>query len=405
MKAKRLTIWLRGCVLSVAFPWCCLWQTAPAATPEVMNYQGRILEGGAPVNGQRNIRFQIFNAPTGGSLLFTETKSGVTVSDGLFATTFGQNQSGGSAASLTEALATAGENAHLEVRVGTTTLAPREKITAAAFALRAASVDTPLGLGEAEPGTTLHLTTVEQNLQPSAFSLDDIIVEDGDAILGLYSTPVGAYGSGVVLKEIQGAGDPFPGTLKSTWAMVRETEGNGNGLQFTYGTDPRYNANPLALRVDSAGFMTIPPQKRYYSIGYTDYTHRRGVYGTGEGWTSDGSGFLEMLAPVHLPDGAKVTELRGYGYDRTTEDGLEFALIRRRLPDFRIAEELMAVAATSVPDAPDQTTATDTMIDFDVIDNSQFIYRIGVGTVSGASPINLLVVAGIRIEYEVTKLP
>ena len=50
----------------------------------VISFQGKLVEGGTPVDGTRNIEFKIYNVAGGGVASWTEYHPGVTVSGGLF---------------------------------------------------------------------------------------------------------------------------------------------------------------------------------------------------------------------------------------------------------------------------------------------------------------------------------
>ncbi len=64
---------------------------APAATiGDAITYQGFLTdENDVPLNGAFTMRFRIFNAPAGGTLLWDSGSKGVTVNDGLFETRLG----------------------------------------------------------------------------------------------------------------------------------------------------------------------------------------------------------------------------------------------------------------------------------------------------------------------------
>lgn len=104
--------------------------------PERMSYQGRLLLAGELVNSNNMpVVLSIYNHPTAGTLLYQEEDT-VDVVDGLFATTIGGNRSGGTEDTLLSALEAAGASAWLGVSVaGGPELSPRERITAAPYAL------------------------------------------------------------------------------------------------------------------------------------------------------------------------------------------------------------------------------------------------------------------------------
>jgi hypothetical protein len=110
---------------------------AAAQVPGAINYQGRLVMGGALVNSNNmSLGVSVYTAPAGGTLLYQENDT-VTVADGLFATAIGDNSNGvGTQPTLTAALTAAGANAWLGIRVaGGAELTPRERILSAPYAL------------------------------------------------------------------------------------------------------------------------------------------------------------------------------------------------------------------------------------------------------------------------------
>jgi|GEM_PF-3335919 len=85
----------------------------------------------------------------------------------------------------------------------------------------------------------------------AALEGDDVILEDTDAVLGLYSNEGGSFGSTVVLGQVDDTG-----LLLDKWSMSRRTTGS-NELQFAFGTNANYGANQinLALRADGSAWL------------------------------------------------------------------------------------------------------------------------------------------------------
>ncbi|MFC1680279.1 tail fiber domain-containing protein [Pseudomonadota bacterium] len=106
-----------------------------------------------------------------------------------------------------------------------------------------------MGLNETTPlaGKGLHITNIDKSLPDTAVSNDDLIIEDADSILGLYSDDGGDNGSGVALGEVVG------GALVSKWTMYRRTNGGGNGLYFSYGIDAGYASNTAQVKFSTDG--------------------------------------------------------------------------------------------------------------------------------------------------------
>ena len=121
--------------VSTALMLACM--TGVAAVPGMVNYQGRLVLGGALVNSNdMAVVLSIHTASGGGTLLYQENDT-VDVVDGLFSTTLGDNSNGsGTQPTLTDALSAAGANAWLGIAVaGDPELTPRERILAAPYAL------------------------------------------------------------------------------------------------------------------------------------------------------------------------------------------------------------------------------------------------------------------------------
>jgi hypothetical protein len=76
------------------------------ASPSEINYQGVLTDqNGNPVNGVRAMQIKIYDAPTGGALLYNEDLGNVPVQDGIYSFSFGAN--GTSNALTTETVAIA----------------------------------------------------------------------------------------------------------------------------------------------------------------------------------------------------------------------------------------------------------------------------------------------------------
>jgi hypothetical protein len=61
-----------------------------ADVPHLIRYQGKITDKqGAPLNGAYNITFRLYNAETGGTLLWSETQPSIPVNNGIFTVLLG----------------------------------------------------------------------------------------------------------------------------------------------------------------------------------------------------------------------------------------------------------------------------------------------------------------------------
>ncbi len=130
-----------------------------------------------------------------------------------------------------------------------------------------------VGLRTTAPQGSLHVETSNMAMSASALSNDDIIVEDSDSVLGLYSSSAGTWASAVVLGQINSNGG-----LADKWAMAQRTTGD---LRFTYGTESNYgnNSSVMALTTNGdVGIGTIAPAVRLQVSNGTDAALNGGGY-------------------------------------------------------------------------------------------------------------------------------
>lgn len=128
--------------------------TGLCAVPPLVNYQGQLRDDlGDPVDGVVSMTFAIYDAPSGGNVLWTETQPSVTVDDGLF------NVLLGGVTPVPDSIFS-GIACYLGIAVaGDPELEPRARLVSVPYAFRVASVDDAQG-GHLEgalsigPGTT-----------------------------------------------------------------------------------------------------------------------------------------------------------------------------------------------------------------------------------------------------------
>jgi hypothetical protein len=108
---------------------------AGAGLPELINYQGRLVETNVLAGGTYRFGFALYTNGTGGSAEYAETQT-LTVVDGLYRASLGMSNSvpGSLAAAFTN------DAVYLEVSVNGVTLTPRERLCAVPFAMRAGGV-------------------------------------------------------------------------------------------------------------------------------------------------------------------------------------------------------------------------------------------------------------------------
>lgn len=154
MKTRAITFIFLFLVLGSLF------LDAEAAPPQLINYQGKLINGTNLVSGQLSVVLRIYTNATMGSYLFEDSNT-VTVVDGLYSVQLGAHPASGT---LTAAIA--GAEAWIEVEVNGTILSPRERILSATYALDSDKLD---GLDSSAFATSAALTS-EQNARVAADS-------------------------------------------------------------------------------------------------------------------------------------------------------------------------------------------------------------------------------------------
>ncbi len=115
------------------------------AVPSLINYQGRLVDrNGVGLSGSKDFSLKVYDAPEGGTLLYSETVGAITLGQGgVYSFQFGSAGTiDGEPASITGALADATQH-WLELSIDGTAQATRERILTVPFALQAASVIDP----------------------------------------------------------------------------------------------------------------------------------------------------------------------------------------------------------------------------------------------------------------------
>lgn len=119
-----------------------------------------------------------------------------------------------------------------------------------------------VGVGESTPLARLHVQGSSQLLQAGALLNDDVVIEDSDAVLGIYSDEGGSYGSALVLGQVSNTG-----AILDKWSLVRETTSAGNELRVTFGTSADYSANSAVMTYSdngNVGIGTVSPTSRLH---------------------------------------------------------------------------------------------------------------------------------------------
>ena len=243
--------------LSLTSAACAVVATAGAsalAQPEAplgsaFTYQGNLSDAGTPVNGLADMRFSLWTAQAPGGVQIGATlefsNAGIAIGPpvnvvgGLFTVElpFGVTPFDG-------------QDVYLEIEVSVpsgggawTTLSPRQRLAATPYALqmRGLFADDALqvGVGETAPLSRLHVQGNDIGLTAGDLFNDDLVIEDGDAGLGIYSTDSGSRGSALHFGQFSA------GVLDNKWSIFQNV--NQDDLRFKWGPDANWTNNPTQM--------------------------------------------------------------------------------------------------------------------------------------------------------------
>src|ERR1039457_3707494 len=246
-------------------------QTSTAlAQGTAFTYQGRLYDGANPANGNYDLRFQLYNVPTGGGVLYGPvTNAPIVVTNGLFTTTldFGAGGFTGPALWL-----------HIGVRTngfaGTyISLAPRQPLTPTPYAIFAESANAAGLTGTIPVGdlSGVALLAGGNNFTGNQTVNGTVQVNGSEQITG-------ASGAGFHVDENIGPNSYF--------------SGEEHGINFNYGAGAAQNIGSLIMGWNGQGYFSVG--NLYTSIGQSG-TKAFTVFGDGNvniDPTGMNSGFL-----------------------------------------------------------------------------------------------------------------
>ncbi len=187
-----------------------------APVENVISFQGKLVEGGAPVDGTRNIVFRIYDTDAGGVHLWEESHLGVSVVGGLF------NVELGGSVNFAGAGVSFDEQYWIGISVGGgAEITPRYKLTSSSYSMAPWTIDADniyretgnVGIGTNSPVYKLHVSA--EGGGTAVYGFTDALFIDNFGIIGAQDVStcwggLGGYtveGNDVGVYGVQGTGD------------------------------------------------------------------------------------------------------------------------------------------------------------------------------------------------------
>lgn len=210
MRAKTLWLALAAGIVAAVAP-------TVQALSTAFTYQGHLQDGGVPINGTCDIRFDLYNASSGGSSFGQQTKSSVTVTGGVFTVPdldFGSVPfDGGDRWLEISARCPAGLGGY------GSPFSPRQQLTAVPYALFATTSSVDAGDVDFSSGNI--------GLASSTSSLNGNILKNGTRFLHNYGTANTFLGAGAGNFTLT-VGNAVGNTAIGSGALPAVTSGNSN---------------------------------------------------------------------------------------------------------------------------------------------------------------------------------
>ncbi|MFI5216330.1 MAG: IPT/TIG domain-containing protein [Candidatus Limnocylindria bacterium] len=245
---------------------CTLALPALGQVPGRVNFQGLLLDSaGEPVTGTVTLQLELFSAASGGSPLWTETHSSVSVTDGIYDVVLG------SLTPLTPAHFSASPR-YLQVTIDGQVLSPRREFVAVPFALQAENANTATTASNAQNVGGVSADFVGQSYQygdfdgnglANAHAAEGLADADGDGVANFVDADNDSDGLGDAIEVGQGSnpnlvtptiGSFSPANLleqASATVTVTGTNFDEPGLAVVFGsqTPTPTNLTPTSFQV------------------------------------------------------------------------------------------------------------------------------------------------------------
>lgn len=173
---KRIKAYSAYLALALAAQACCCGPLL-AGVPLKINFQGRLDESGLPAEGSKTFVFKLYDAASGGTLLWTSQPQPLALSQGVFSAVL----SAGAPAALSTAAFTGAR--YVEITVDGVQLSPRQEMVSAPYALVAQALapdaELPASAIAAGAVTDYHVTLTTAAIGSGRFSDDRVLITTG----------------------------------------------------------------------------------------------------------------------------------------------------------------------------------------------------------------------------------
>ncbi len=232
--------------------------SAYAQIPGIINFQGKLLDtSNNPKNGAFSMTFSIYNVPTGGSSLWTETQPSVPVTNGVFSVQLG------AVTAISQSVFVSSPT-YLEVDIAGQTGSPRQELVTSPYAFSSGQADTATIALTAEnlvPGNNNYIQNAQSLQSGAVFHVSSATV--GGPFVATGAVTLGGLSGVVSLSSdttiagtliVNGVG---PQTLNGDVLVGGNTQINGGNINDSAGVSRITLGDPIVLNAPTVG-VTVP---------------------------------------------------------------------------------------------------------------------------------------------------
>lgn len=356
-------------------------------------YQGNLVFNGQPANGSYDFEFRLFSSFVGGTQIdVTRTHLGVQVTNGHFAVSllFDDGFTGGTRY-LDISVRPAGSGSH-------TPLTPRTLIGTTPYAMRSSNALQAQNAVNAETAASAQTAAFAENAGSALTAGSaDVATNATNATNAATASNALALG-GVAANQYVLTNDPrlFDGRLplpnSTNYIQNRTTQQATSDFNIS-------GSGTIGGNLTVGGSVTIPITTRYFSIPGTAFLPTKDTVtydGQEARWATSGSSVV-FSAPVNLPDGANITEVR-LVYFRGAAETISFSF--RRFDPMTNTQQTIASgigSSTSCPCSLVLTTGP-----FATVNNQTYNYLALVAWNVNSQFPDAHKIQGLRITYTIT---
>lgn len=362
--------------------------SAPEATaPQVLNYQGRLADAsGNALSGTYQMFFALYDAEIGGNLKWSESRA-VTVTGGLFSIRLGESTH------FPTPTIFDGQALWLDLTVQGQMTTPRMLVSYVAYAMYANRA------GAAGSASTAELAANADRLGgqlPASYAATGHTHDAGAITSGTLSTDrFSAYADLVADNRVgEASSQVAAGNHLHDSRYYTESESDIRFVKKAGDTMSSALTVPLVVYSPARTQVASVIGEHFVSRDNQPFSNGGGMGGANQLNTSTGC----LVAALQLPNGAVVTQFKGFFYDKSSSD-LKIYLIRLSMTGG--AYSFMAEVTSS--GAPEYGSMTDTSISAATVDNTTNGYNVMACATPAWDGTHNLRVMGASITYTISE--